>query len=80
MGFGFRLVALVVVFLFGTFLSVFDCAFFVVAREERAGVCFAVPCAPFVLFFETGLFVFFDGDTDDLHCWSVAVIRVTRRD
>ena len=53
--------------------------FFVEAREERTAVFFVTDCALLLLFIEAGLFAFFDGDTDDLHCRGVAVIGVARR-
>lgn len=49
-------------------------------REERTEVFFAVLGALFIFFVEALLFAFFNGDTDDLHCGSIAVVRITRRD
>lgn len=47
--------------------------------EERAEVFFAVFCAFFFLLFKSDLFAFFDGDTDDLHCWCIAVVGIAWR-
>ena len=55
-------------------------AILVLAREERTEVFFVVLGALLVFFAEPLLFAFFDGDTDDLYCGSIAVVRVTRWD
>ena len=46
-------------------------------RKERTGDFSVCPCALFVVF---ALLAFFDGDTFDLHRWSVDIARIARRD
>lgn len=54
------------------------CVFFLTTREERTDD-FTAFCALLFSFVETFLFVFFNGDTDDLYCGGISIIWVARR-